>query len=216
MYFFLLIFPILGAGIKYIDDAFDEKTFNKKIALVLAPILGVLWAYTMIISAVAASILLAILCAVLLKGKIDNLAHLAGLAIIFVIIIIAGVELMIPVLIFLTLAAILDEVGNDFIDKRRDYFSRGGLWHKIVMTFFDQRWVLKIAILGISLLGIIPLYFFLAMLLFDEAYLMTRCYSEMKQSSILSRRSLYLQRQALTFLTFNIVFVSFFIVMAMA
>ena len=34
MYFFLVAFAILGAGLKYIDDAFDEKIFNKKIAYV--------------------------------------------------------------------------------------------------------------------------------------------------------------------------------------
>ena len=61
MYFFLLAYPILGAGIKYIDDAFDENKFNKKIALVIAPILGILWAYTMLIDGVSATILLAVL-----------------------------------------------------------------------------------------------------------------------------------------------------------
>ena len=52
MYFFLLSYSILGGGIKYIDDAFDEKIFSKKIALTIAPLLGVLWAYTMIINPV--------------------------------------------------------------------------------------------------------------------------------------------------------------------
>ena len=85
MYFFLLSYPILGAGIKYIDDAFDEETFNKKIAIAIAPILGMLWAYTMLIDQVSATILLAILCAVIIKGKIDNYAYLVGLLVILMI-----------------------------------------------------------------------------------------------------------------------------------
>ena len=115
MYFFLASYPILGAGLKYIDEAFDEHRFNVKIAYILAPILGVLWAYSMVVNAVSATILLAILLGVILKGKIDNLAHVAGLGVIFIIVILAGVNLLIIPLIVFTLAALFDEVGNDLI-----------------------------------------------------------------------------------------------------
>ena len=60
MYFFLISFSLLGAGIKYIDSAYDDKAFNKKLALIIAPILGLLWSYTMIINPIAATILLII------------------------------------------------------------------------------------------------------------------------------------------------------------
>lgn len=181
MYFFLLSYPLLGAGIKYIDDAFDEKRFNKKIALAIAPLLGILWAYTMLIDRISATILLAVVCGVLFKGKIDNHAHLAGLLAILIIIILAGVELMILPLIFLASFALLDEVGNDVIDYNKKYFNGDRYWHKFVRYFFDQRWLLKIAIFGFVLLGIIPYYFLLAMLLFDGAYLLMRWYSKTRQ-----------------------------------
>jgi hypothetical protein len=84
-----------------------------------------------------------------------------------------------------------------------------------VVAFFDQRWVLKIAILSIALLGIIPLYFFPAMLLFDEAYLMMRWYGRVRSSW--SRKPLvYLQKPAFTLLTFNFVFALFFGAMTFA
>ena len=183
MYFFLLSYPILGAGIKFIDEAFDEKTFSKKIALILAPILGVLWAYTMLIDAVSATILLAILCAVFFKGKIDNYAHLAGLLVILGIIFLAGVEFLILPLIVLALSALLDEVGNDYIDKKK-YLSSNRFYKKFAGYFFDQRWLTKVAILGIAIIGVFPLYFFLAMVLFDGAYLIVRSYGYKSRQKI--------------------------------
>ena len=180
-YFFLLSFGILGAGIKFIDATYDDKVFSKKMALGIAPFLGVLWAYTMLIDPVAATILLAVLLGVLLKGKIDNLAHLAGLLIIFAIIFLAGVQLMIVPLIVLSVSALLDEVGNDFVDARKKGLNMSRFSHKFVVSFFDQRWVLKVVILVLSLAGILPLLFFLAMILFDYAYIGVREYSKIRQ-----------------------------------
>ena len=177
MYFFLVAYPLLGAGLKYIDDAFDERTFNKKIALMLAPLLGILWAYTMIIDQVSATILLAVLLGVFLKGKIDNYAHGLGLAVIVAILIAAGVQLLVLPLIVLVAAAVLDEAGNDIVDYNMKNLDKSNFLHKAVIAFFDQRWVTKVAILYVALLGVFPWYFFLAMLLFDGAYLVVRMYS---------------------------------------
>jgi len=181
MYFFLISYPILGAGLKYIDDAFDERTFNKKIALVLAPLLGILWAYTMIIDPVSATILLAVLLGVFLKGKIDNYAHGLGLVVIIVILIAAGVQLLFLPLIILVAAAVLDEAGNDIIDYNKNNLDKSKFFHKAIIAFFDQRWVTKVAILYVALLGVFPWYFFLAMLFFDGAYLVVRMYSRSRQ-----------------------------------
>jgi cytochrome bd-type quinol oxidase subunit 2 len=181
VYFFLVSYPILGAGLKYIDDAFDERTFNKKFALLLAPFLGILWAYTMIISSVSATILLAVLLGVFLKGKIDNYAHGFGLAVIVAILIITGVQLLLLPLIVLAAAAVLDEAGNDVIDYNRDNLEKSKFSNKVIIAFFDQRWVIKIAILYIASLGVFPWYFFLAILLFDGAYLGVRMYSRSRQ-----------------------------------
>ena len=179
MYFFLASYPILGAGLKYIDEAFDEHRFNVKIAYILAPLLGVLWAYSMVVNAVSATILLAILLGVILKGKIDNLAHVAGLGVIFVIVILAGVNLLIIPLIVFTLAALFDEVGNDLIEKK-GFLNSNSYLQKFVGYFFDQRWLTKVVVLAIAIIGIIPLYFFVAMLFFDGAYLIVRGISHSK------------------------------------
>jgi len=182
MYFFLASYPVLGAGLKYIDDAFDEKIFSKKIALVIAPFLALLWAYTMYIDQFSATILLAILVGVFLRGKIDNRAHFVGLAIIIGIIAIVGISLLFLPLIIIAAAAFLDEVGNDVIDYNKGDIDNTKFWHKLLVYFFDQRWVTKISILYVVLLGVFPLYFFVAMLLFDGAYLTVRLYSRSKQN----------------------------------
>ncbi len=182
IYIFLLYFGILGAGIKYIDAAYDDKIFNKKIALSIAPLLGILWAYTMLINPAAATILLAVVFGVLFKGKIDNIAHLAGLVVILTIIFVAGVQLMIIPLVFLAFTALLDEFGNDFVDRRKNSLNMNNYSHKFIVFFFDQRWVLKVAILILGLIGTIPLVFFLAMFSFDYAYLGVRWYSKVRKN----------------------------------
>jgi len=192
-YFFLLSYTILGAGIKYIDAAYDDKVFSKKIALIIAPVLGILWAYTMVINQVSATILLAILLGVFLKGKIDNYAHLAGFLIILAIIFLLGVQLMIVPLILLATAALLDEIGNDLIDKYKERLNKNSYSHKFVVKFFDHRWVMKIAILWLAIMSVIPILFFLAMVLFDYSYLGVRLYSQFRQGTLSLKTPLKIQ-----------------------
>jgi len=185
MFFFLIAYPILGAGIKYIDAAYDEKTFNKKTALIITPPLSALWTYTMLINPISTTILLAILLGVLVKNKIDNYAHLLGSAIIVTIFIITiylkNIELIILPLIFLISAAIIDEVGNDIIDYNKKNLKKNRFRHQFSLYFFGRRYVMKLAILYLIIFGIVELYFLLAMILFDEAYIITDLYSRSKQ-----------------------------------
>ncbi|MEM0466928.1 MAG: hypothetical protein QXX20_04955 [Candidatus Thermoplasmatota archaeon] len=177
--FFLAVYPVLGAGLKYIDNAFDEKIFSKKVAYVLAPLLGVLWAVAMILDAASATILLAIVLGVLLKGKIDNWAHVVGMVVIFAVLLVTGVQLLWIPLVVLTLGAIFDEVGNDFIDKK-GYLASKKLGARFAGFFFDQRWLTKVVIVVLSVFGLIPWYFFVAMVFFDYAYLGVRWYGELR------------------------------------
>ena len=181
MYFFLLSYLIIGAGIKYMDAAFDDKTVSKKFAIIVAPLLAFLGAYAMFIDAVSATILLAVLLGVLFTGKIDNIAHILGFVVILPIIYFAGIEFLLIPLGVLVLGGIIDEIGNDFVDKRRHKFVNGKLASKLLVYFFEHRWTLKVVILGFVLLGMFPFYFFIAMFLFDYAYLTVGLYSDIKQ-----------------------------------
>jgi hypothetical protein len=64
----VLAFAFIGAGLKYIDDAFDEDTFSKKKALALAPCIALIWICLSIYDAFSATVLSAILFSVLIAG----------------------------------------------------------------------------------------------------------------------------------------------------
>ena len=184
MYFFLAAYSILGAGIKYIDDAFDKHIFNKKMALAITPFLSILGVYAMIIDPVSATILLAVLCGVLIKGKVDNIAFAIGFVIVIALIALIGVNLLILPLMLLGAAAVLDEVGNDYIDANKEKINQKKILNKFIMYFFGHRWIMKIAIFSLAIAGIIPLFFFIAMTLFDYTYVFMDNYSRLKQGII--------------------------------
>ena len=184
MYFFLLSYIILGAGLKYIDDAFDEKTFSKTMALALAPVIGVLGAYTILINTVSATILLAVVVGIFLKGKIDNYAHLLTFFTFLILFVLLGlIEVMILPLIFLAAAAVVDEVGNDVIDYNMRYRKNKRFRYQFALYFFGRRYLMKVGLLYLVLLNVIPLYFLLAFLLFDEAYVIVGLYSQSRKAA---------------------------------
>ena len=178
MLFYLISYPLLGAGIKFIDEAFDEKRYSKTLAIAVAPLLGILWAYTMISNPASASILMAVLVGVFFTGKIDNWAHFAGLGVVIGLVVLLGVQFMIIPLLLLGAAALLDELGNDFVDKHKERWNTSKIRFRFLVYFFDHRWMMKTALLPLALLNIVPWYFVLAMILFDESYLLVRYVSE--------------------------------------
>lgn len=176
-------FFILGGGIKFIDDAFDEGIFNKKIAMIIAPLLGLLWGYTMYIDKYASTVLFAILLGVFFKGKIDNRAHLFG-AIVIILFILSfkiRIDVMYIPLIVLFFSEILDEVGNDFVDKR-NYSSN--VFYKPLKYFFEYRFMMKVMVIAIVVIGIFPYYIAVAFLLFDGSYHIVDHYGKAKSAHI--------------------------------
>jgi hypothetical protein len=138
----------------------------------------------MVISPVSATILLAILLGVFLKGKIDNYAYIIGFSVILVIALLAKVELMILPLVFLATAAVLDELGNDTIDNNTKRLKYKRFRQHLALYFFGRRYLMKVALLYLVLLNIFPLYFLLALIFFDEAYIIVELYSQSKTKDI--------------------------------
>jgi len=178
---------VLGAGIKYVDAAFDEEVFNKNKAVIIAPFIGVLWAFTMILHPMVATILLAVILGVLIKGKIDNVAHAIGLGSIIIFYVILwylfdGVIIYFMPLFFLAAAGVLDEIGNDVISYNSEFSHNHSFGFQFFKYFFGRRHFMKVALIYLFIVAGFPLYFFVAFLFFDEAYMMIALYSQSKKA----------------------------------
>jgi len=163
----ILAFLIIGAGLKYIDDAFDEDTFSKKKAIAIAPIIALIWIALALYDPISATILFSILLAVLLSEKIDNLIFGVCAFIVLSALLLTQMSavLWIPLFI-LTLAGINDENGNDYVDKHESY--------KLVELFFSYRFCMKASMLILCILSIFPWLYLVAFLAFDGAYELVR------------------------------------------
>lgn len=177
IYFIFISYLLLGGGLKYIDDAFDETTFSKRKGMILAPLLGLLWAFTMVGNPISATILLAIVLGVLSKGKIDNPAHIFGFIVILLAFILMKIEILLLPFVFLSAAAIVDEAGNDVTGYDAVFKRSKKFRHQFFIYFFGRRYMLKLAVLYLVLIGLFPMYSLIAIILFDEAYLTVEIYS---------------------------------------
>jgi hypothetical protein len=159
----VLAFAFIGAGLKYIDDAFDEDAFSKKKALAIAPLIVLAWICLSLFDSVSATILFSILLAVLFTGKIDNLIFkVCAIVLVLVLVLTHALNLLWAPLIFLTLMGIADEKGNDYTDTHSTF--------TLVTFFFSYRFSLKGGLLVLCTLSVIPWLYLLALLAHDGAY----------------------------------------------
>ncbi|MFQ6135973.1 MAG: hypothetical protein ACE5PM_02205 [Candidatus Hydrothermarchaeales archaeon] len=159
----ILAFGAIGGGLKFIDDAFDEDIFDKRIAGGMAPILVVLWIWLSIYDYLSATVLFSILFGVLLTGKIDNIIFKASTAALIIFFAYRGLfgPSLIP-LIFLTSMAILDEKGNDYVDENDT--------SRILEFFFLHRFSMKLGVMALVATYYLPWVYLLAFMCFDVAY----------------------------------------------
>lgn len=176
MFLEAVLYALSGFFMKFSDDALDVE--NNTILGILGGIICVIGiGYLSVNFTDAATIFLAILLGTILSGKVDKIGHLVTLGIFLAILAIFGMPYVgLGALIVCTIAAWLDEVGND-----RE--SLKGI--KIVEKFFTYRCTLKIAVLILAVLGGLQMIYpqliipgmnffqpvtFIYFLLFDIAY----------------------------------------------
>ncbi|MBN1455278.1 MAG: hypothetical protein JW945_03375 [Methanomicrobia archaeon] len=161
--FIIASFATIGFGVKYIDDAFDEDRFNKAVAKVFAPLLVFLWISVSLLDSISATILFAILIAVLLSGKVDNrIFKLSALTLITVVVLTQYEHFSWVPLAVLTIMGVADERGNDYVDAH----ETGGIRE----FFFAHRCGMKVSTLGLCIASFLPWLYFAAFLAFDSAY----------------------------------------------
>lgn len=182
-------YALLGAGIKYIDQAYDLGIFSKRTANIIAIFSGLLMGSLIISDTTSATIFLGMFIALAVTHKIDNIAFYIGTAIIllmpFLFYNIMKIEwLPFGIIIF---SGISDEVGNTWADKRvkiklvkeaiGKIYPMGKFQYRLAERFFMHRFAMKVAILFLAVLGLFSYLYFFAFLLFDLMYLLVEKYS---------------------------------------
>jgi hypothetical protein len=178
----ILAFAIIGGGLKYIDDAFDEDIFSKKIAMVIAPIIVIIWICLSLSDSVSATILFSILFAVLLTGKIDNLVFkMSSIVLILILSLTRMLNLLwIPFFILIGMG-IADEKGNDYADNHATL--------KLGEFFFSHRFCMKIGVLGLCMFSLLPWLYLFAFLAFDGAYESVRMFGKISVENKSEKKS---------------------------
>ena len=184
----ILSYGLLGAGIKYIDQAYDLGVFSKKKANLVAIPSGILMAYLIISDPPSATIFFSIFVVVAVTRKIDNPAFYMGTGILLLLPIIFHGIMKIEWIPFgiLILSGIIDEIGNDWADKRKEMRrlsndNRRNPYNstlkKFGEKFFLHRSAMKIGVLVLTIFGFFRYLYLFAFLFFDMMYLLVEQYS---------------------------------------
>ncbi|RBQ22960.1 hypothetical protein ALNOE001_13530 [Candidatus Methanobinarius endosymbioticus] len=148
------LYSISGFLMKFSDDEYDEKS-NKLISVILGIFCGIAIVYLASNNIDAAYIFLGILIGNTLSFKIDGIHHIATLLVFLLLFVFWGIfsstgnilsSLSMVTLIICIVSAFIDEIGNDNLNiyKKSNFLK----------FFFDYRFTMKIAILGLGLLGL--------------------------------------------------------------
>ncbi|MDD6285138.1 hypothetical protein [Candidatus Methanosphaera massiliense] len=155
MLFDVICFALSGFFMKISDEAMDEKN-----NIILAIITGILCvAFTVAISITngdAACIFIAILIGNILAKKVDSINHIISAILLIALLIYVGVpHFSWFCLIVCIIAAYIDEWGNDKSDEREENEMIHEEDYGLLDKFFKYRYALKVAVLILSMLGLI-------------------------------------------------------------
>jgi hypothetical protein len=150
-----MCFALSGYFMKTSDEFVDEKD-----NLPLAIITGILCVFfTLFVSSYngdAACIFISILVGTALAFKVDNLNHLLSAVLFVILLYIMGIpQFSWYCLILCTIAAYLDEKGNDLMDEKEEKFG----YLSNIDKLLKYRYVMKITIFILSLLTLIKIVF---------------------------------------------------------
>lgn len=172
----VLIYFLLGAGVKYVDAAYDDDTFSKRCASCLAIFLGLIAGIAMIWDQPTLIIFLSLIVGVTITGKLD-IRPFQILVVIAVLLPGCYYGTAVPIagsdwhlVLMLSLGAAIDEIGNDLADAK--------ILKHILRLFFLYRGYLKLLIGLIVVVHYLRLPYALAFMSFDIGYLLLTRASE--------------------------------------
>lgn len=161
-YELLIFFAFLGAGIKAIDEVYDQGNMSRSIAYLLAPFIVALWLILSFYDKIATTILSAILVSSLLAGKVDNPVFRLSAGILVAVLLVRGVDIAFLPFLFLVFLGFVDEFLDGHADNQK--FSRHGRF------FLRHRFGMKLGVLLLFVFSQLELVYVMAFLAFDLAY----------------------------------------------
>lgn len=148
-----ICFALSGYFMKASDEFIDEKD-NLFMAIITGILCVIFTIYVSINNGDAACIFISILIGTALAFKVDNINHILSAILLIIILVILGVpHFSWLCLFFCTVAAYLDEKGNDLVDKKEEEIGYLNLFEKLL----KYRYIMKIIILIFSLLTLIKI-----------------------------------------------------------
>lgn len=175
----ILLYAFLGGAIKYIDQAYDERSYSLRSASTLAVMAGVTMGYLMARdSPFSTAFFAAMLISLVLARKIDNRAFALGtvLAVASLLAFYPSSTVtwtLAPIVVFL-LAGFVDEVADGLVDKYRlDGF---------LQMFLNYRPFSDFALFGMMLAGMFPWAYLLPYFGFTLSYMFVERCSEKEYS----------------------------------
>ncbi|QLJ53272.1 MAG: hypothetical protein Sv326_1097 [Candidatus Fermentimicrarchaeum limneticum] len=171
-YLLLVSFAFLGAGLKYIDCVYDEGVFDKRVAIALGVMCGLLGGYIIATDRTASSIGIAVVIGVAISRKIDTPVFMVATVVAFAIPIFLANSIMLNWLPIaaLVFGGIIDEMGNNRADLG---LINSPFWK----TFFHFRFSMQVVMLLLVIAGVFEPIYFLAFFLFDLSYHMVGGYA---------------------------------------
>lgn len=149
-----ILYSVSGFLMKFSDDEYDEKS-NKLTSIILGIFCGITIAYLASNNIDAAYIFLGILIGNTISLKVDGIHNIATLIVFLLLFLFWNIfnpiesilaNFSIITLLICIISAFIDEIGNDNL---RIYEKSNFL-----KFFFDYRFTMKLAILGLGLLGL--------------------------------------------------------------
>jgi hypothetical protein len=148
-----ICFALSGYFMKTSDEFIDEKN-NLPLAVITVILCAV---FTIIVSSYngdAACIFISILIGTALAFKVDHLNHILAAIIFLIILYIIGIpHFSWLCLILCTIAAYLDEKGNDLIDEKEEKLGYLNLFDKLL----KYRYIMKIMVFILSFLTLVKI-----------------------------------------------------------
>ncbi|MBO7718625.1 MAG: hypothetical protein J6S29_00570 [Methanosphaera sp.] len=157
MIFELISYSLSGFFMNMSDEFMDEKD-NMALAIVTGLLCVIFTLLVCRVSADAACIFLSILIGTALAYKVDSVNHILS-AIVFaaLLFIFNFPSFSLYALVLCTIAAFVDEKGNDRSDEIELVGSSSD--RGLLYTFFKYRYALKIMVFALSLMGLIKMTF---------------------------------------------------------